>query len=165
MKKLLLIAAMIAIAFTAQGQNEKQHSIEIGAAGIYSQEFTAEKNHGNVGAEIIAAYSLDDNWRVRGTAEINGFIPNGFDRKGKTLVGISYEIAPFYLLLEGGVVCDPSSQIKFSLTGDAGAGLRFKVGKLGCIFTECVVDRSTNGRVWHSNVEVKAGYLFSIPAK
>lgn len=158
---------MIAIAFTARGQNKYDNSfkygllsnVEVGVSGIYSYEITNANHHKNVGAQLLLTKRIGDYWRLRGSAEVNGFITNGFDRFGKGLIGVSFDLLPFYLFADYGINYNPSSKSRFGLAADAGAGLQFKVGNAASLYVEGGVDRTNNGNHWQSNAEVKAGVL------
>lgn len=167
MKKKIIIAAMMAIAITAQGQSKYDNgfkygllsNIEVGIGGIYSYEITNTNHHKNAGAQLLLTKRIGDYWRIRGTAEVNGFLNNGFDRFGKGMVGVSFDLLPFYLYADYGINYNTSAKSKFGVAADAGAGLQFKVGSTTSLYVEGGVDRTNNGEHWQSNAEVKAGVL------
>jgi outer membrane protein OmpA-like peptidoglycan-associated protein len=135
-------------------------NIEVGVGGIYSYEITNAQHHKNAGAQLLLTKRIGDYWRIRGVAEVNGFIPNKFDRFGKGMLGISFDLLPFYIYGDYGVNLNPSSKSKFGLAMDAGAGLQFRLGAAS-LYVEGSVDRTNNGTKWQSNAEVKAGVLVS----
>lgn len=137
-------------------------NIEIGVGGMYSYEITNAQHHKNAGAQLIVTKRIGDFWRIRGTAEVNGFMANGFDRKGKGMVGLSFDLLPFYIFADYGACLDPSEKSKFGLAMDAGAGLQFKVGKVSSLYVEGGVDRTYNGGTWQSVASVKAGYMANL---
>ena len=169
MRKILTIAALLLAVATAQGQTTKYDNgykysllsnLEVGVGGIYSYEITNQAHHKNVGAQLLVTKRIGDYWRIRGVAEVNGFIPNKFDRFGKGMLGISFDLLPFYLYADYGANLNPSSKSKFGLAMDAGAGLQFRLGAAS-LYVEGGVDRTNNGNKWQSNAEVKAGVLVS----
>jgi len=161
---------MLLVAATAQGQSKYDNShkygllsnIEVGVGGIYSYEITNQAHHKNMGAQLLLTKRIGDYWRIRGTAEVNGFMANGFDRKGKGMVGLSFDLLPFYAFFDYGACLDPSAKSKFGLAMDAGAGLQFKVGKVSSLYVEGGVDRTYNGGTWQSVASVKAGYMANL---
>lgn len=166
MRKLITIAALLLAVATAQGQSKYDNSykysllsnIEVGVGGIYSYEMTNQAHHKDFGAQLLLTKRIGDYWRLRGTAEVDGFIANGFDRKGKGMLGVSFDLLPFYVFADYGANLNPSSKSKFGLAMDAGAGLQFKLGTAS-LYVEGGVDRTNNGNKWQSNAEVKAGVL------
>ena len=134
-------------------------NLEVGVCGIYSYEITNQAHHKNAGAQLIVTKRIGDYWRIRGVAEVNGFIPNKFDRFGKGMVGFSFDLLPFYVYADYGANLNPSSKSKFGLAMDGGIGLQFKVGNTASLYVEGGVDRTNNGNKWQSNAEVKAGVL------
>jgi outer membrane protein OmpA-like peptidoglycan-associated protein len=170
MKKLITIATLLLVAAIAQGQSKYDNrfkygllsNLEIGVGGIYSYEITNKAHHKNVGAQLLLTKRIGDFWRIRGTAEVNGFIPNGFDRKGKGMVGLSFDLLPFYLFVDYGACLNPSAKSKLGLAMDAGAGLQFKIGKVSSLYVEGGVDRTYNGGTWQSVASVKAGYMTNL---
>jgi outer membrane protein OmpA-like peptidoglycan-associated protein len=75
------------------------------------------------------------------------------------MLGISFDLFPFYVYADYGANLNPSSKSKFGLAMDGGIGLQFKVGNTASLYVEGGVDRSNNGNKWQSNAEVKAGVL------
>lgn len=167
MRKLITIAALLLVAATAQSQSKYDNSykysllsnIEVGVGGIYSYEITNAQHHKNVGSQLLITKRIGDYWRLRGIVEVNGFIQNKFDRFGKGMLGISFDLLPFYVYGDYGVNLNPSSKSKFGLAMDGGIGLQFKVGNTASLYVEGGVDRINNGNKWQSNAEVKAGVL------
>ena len=168
MRKILTIAALLLVAATAQGQNNYDNgfkygllsNLELGVGGIYSYEITNAQHHKNAGAQLLVTKRIGDYWRIRGVAEVNGFIPNKFDRFGKGMVGVSFDLLPFYVFADYGANLNPSSKSKFGLAMDGGIGLQFRLGAAS-LYLEGGVDRTNNGNKWQSNAEVKAGVLVS----
>lgn len=168
MRKILAIAALLLVAATAQSQSKYDNgykygllsNLEVGVGGIYSYEITNQAHHKNVGAQLLVTKRIGDYWRLRGVAEINGFIPNKFDRFGKGFIGVSFDLLPFYLYADYGANLNPSSKSKFGLAMDGGIGLQFRLGAAS-LYVEGGVDRTNNGNKWQSNAEVKAGVLVS----
>lgn len=166
MRKLITIAALLLVAATAQGQSKYDNgykygllsNLEVGVGGIYSYEITNAQHQKNAGAQLLVTKRIGDYWRIRGVAEVNGFIPNKFDRFGKGMLGISFDLLPFYLYADYGANLNPSSKSKFGLAMDGGIGLQFRLGTAS-LYVEGGVDRTNNGTKWQSNAEVKAGVM------
>lgn len=167
MRKLITFAALLLAVATAQGQTTKYDNgfkygllsnLEVGVGGIYSYEITNQAHHENVGAQLLVTKRIGDYWRLRGVAEVNGFIQNKFDRFGKGMLGISFDLLPFYIYGDYGVNLNPSEKSKFGLAMDGGIGLQFRLGAAS-LYVEGGVDRTNNGNKWQSNAEVKAGVL------
>jgi outer membrane protein OmpA-like peptidoglycan-associated protein len=113
----------------------------------------------NAGAQLLLTKRIGNNWRIRGVVEVNGFIRNKFDRLGKGMLGISFDLLPFYVYADYGANLNPSEKSKFGLAMDGGIGLQFNVGNTASLYVEGGVDRTNNGTKWQSNAEVKAGVL------
>lgn len=170
MRLAFTLFAMLALALTSAAQKPYRYdnghkyslwsNLEIGVGGMYSYSLQPT-HHKNFGADLRMTKRIGDYWRVRGIAEVNGFLNNGFDRFGKALVGISFDALPFYTFFDYGAAYNPSSASKFGLAMDGGIGLQFKVGS-GSFYTEAAVDRVNNGTVWQSNASVRLGYLASL---
>ena len=75
------------------------------------------------------------------------------------MLGISFDLLPFYVYGDYGVNLNPSEKSKFGLAMDGGIGLQFKIGNTASLYVEGGVDRINNGNKWQSNAEVKAGVL------
>lgn len=171
MKKVLLFVLLTVICIFANAQNQNKYdsdfkyslfsNVEVGVAGVYSYHL-GETHHQNIGASLMLTKRIGDFWRLRGLAEVNGFKPNGFDRFGKGMFGISFDLLPFYLFVDEGVVYNPSSKSRFGLALDGGAGLQFKIGDVSSIYIEGAVDRTNNGELWQSNASAKLGYMANL---
>ena len=154
MKKVILSVLMTMICvFTVAQTNTKYDNnfkyslfsnMEIGVAGVYSYQLS-DAHLKNYGASLMLTKRIGDFWRLRGLAEVNGFKQNGFDRFGKGMFGISFDLLPFYIFMDEGVVYNPSSHSRFGLALDGGAGLQFKLGNVSSIYIEGAVDRVNNG--------------------
>lgn len=170
MRLAFTLFAMLALTLTSAAQKPYRYdnghkyslwsNLEIGVGGMYSYSLQPT-HHKNFGADLRMTKRIGDYWRVRGIAEVNGFLNNGFDRFGKALVGISFDALPFYTFFDYGAAYNPSSASKFGLAMDGGIGLQFKVGS-GAFYTEAAVDRVNNGMKWQSNASVRLGYLASL---
>jgi outer membrane protein OmpA-like peptidoglycan-associated protein len=75
------------------------------------------------------------------------------------MLGISFDLLPFYVYADYGANLNPSEKSKFGLAMDGGIGLQFNVGNTASLYVEGGVDRTNNGNKWQSNAEVKAGVL------
>ena len=170
MRLAFTLIAMLVLTLTSTAQkpykydNSHKYSLwsnlEIGVSGVYS--YSLQPTHyKNFGIDLRMTKRIGDYWRLRGIAEVNGILNNGFDRYGKALVGISFDALPFYTFFDYGAAYNPSSESRFGLAMDGGIGLQFKVGG-GSFYTEAAVDRVNNGMEWQSNASVRLGYLASL---
>lgn len=167
---LLLLAtfALATLAATAQERYDYDNghkygllsNLELGAAAVYSQGLASHQH--NWGASLLLTKRIGDFWRLRGTAEVNGFAANGFDRLGKATLGVSLDLLPFYAFADYGLCLNPGATSPFGLAADAGAGLQFRLGKAGSLYMEAAVDRTNNGTAWQSNASAKVGYMASL---
>ena len=171
MKKKIIIAAMMAIAITAQAQTQKYNNghkydllsnLEIGISGQYSYALAGKA--GNWGADIRMTKRLGNNWRLRGIADINGFgRKENYDRYAKAMVGLSADFLPFYMFADYGLSYNPTAPQKFNPAGDAGIGLHFDIGRGLRFYTEVGADRTAHGNnEWSSDAFVKVGYAFNL---
>lgn len=162
-------AVLVAIAISAQAQNNYDDSFKyhLGSnVGIYpgaTFSYSLGENHkSNLGAQLMLTKRLGNNWRVRGLVGVNGLIPNGFDRYGKAMLGLSFDLLPFYLYCDYGVNYNPSGQSRFGLALDGGAGLQFRTGKYSLVYLQGGADLVNNGLVWQSNLAVTGGVAFEL---
>lgn len=155
-KTLLIIAIMAITAIGAKAQG-----VDIGGSLQYS--FAPQNLKHNVGADIIVARDLSHGFQLRAIAEVNGFIPNGFDRYGRATLGVAYSINPLYVFIDMGASIDPSDKRRLGYTADAGLGWHRRIGR-GTLFTEAALT-ATHGTKWRNNAIVRAGYMFNIKSK
>lgn len=155
-KTLLIIAIMAITAIGAMAQE-----VDIGGSLQYS--FAPQNLKHNVGADIIVARDLCHDFQLRAIAEVNGFIPNGFDRAGRATLGVAYSITPLYVFADMGACLNPSDKRRLGYTVDAGLGWHRRIGR-GTLFTEAALT-ATHGSKWQNNAIVRAGYLFNIKRK
>lgn len=117
----------------AFGQYDPSHkynffsNIEIGGAAQYSRDLTCGR--GNLGADLRLTKRLGTHCRLRGIADVDGFLRNGYDRKGSAFVGISADFLPFYAFVDGGISYNPSSVQRINPAAEAGVGLHFNIGR------------------------------------
>jgi hypothetical protein len=93
---------------------------------------------------------------------VNGFIPNGFDRYGYGMVGITAEALPFYVFGDFGLSCNPSGAHTIGLAFDAGVGLAFAIADRWRLYSELAIDRINSGKLWQSTSSVKAGVMYRL---
>lgn len=167
-RHLLLLAAtlIISAAIGQTGYNPSHKyglfsNLEIGASAQYSRSLTT--NTGNIGADFRLTKRIGKNWRVRALADVDGFLVNGFDRKGTAFVGLSADFLPFYAFLDGGISYNPSSVQTINPAAEVGVGLQFNLGPTLRIFTEVGADRTALGNNrWNSDTFVKLGTSFNL---
>lgn len=136
-------------------------NIEIGASAQYSRALST--GTGNIGADLRLTKRIGKNWRVRGLVDIDGFLANGFDRKGSAFVGLSADFMPFYVFADGGISYNPSSVQTLNPAAEVGVGLQFAVTPTLNIFGEAGADRTALGNnQWKSDAFVKLGTSFNL---
>ncbi len=156
MKKFIMIALCAFLSVVALAQE-----VDIGGSLQYS--LSPQNLKHNVGADIIVARDLCNDFQLRAIAEVNGFIPNGFDRAGRATLGVAYSITPLYVFADMGACLNPSDKRRLGYTVDAGLGWHRRIGR-GTLFTEAALT-ATHGSKWRNNAIVRAGYLFNIKSK
>lgn len=157
-KHLLLLCALILSTTAATAQSSE---VEIGASLQYCHDFTHHKP--DLGAGLRLTCQLTDVLRLRALANVNGFIPNGFDRHGTALVGLSAEYGIVYGFADVGLSLNPSSVQKINPATDIGVGLHFDVARIHHLFAETGFAATTTGvDTWNTNYFVKVGYTITI---
>ncbi len=169
MKRFLSIVALLLATVAASAQqgynSDFKYSffsnIDVGISGQYTYDLQAKC--GNFGADIRATKRIGDHWRIRGLADINGFIRKAnYDRKAKGMLGVSLDFLPFYAFMDYGVVYNSSQASRIGLAADGGIGFNFDIGRGLSLYTEAGADRTNNGNTWESNAFVKVGYSVSL---
>lgn len=161
MRKLItLIAILVTAATTMMAQNyDSNHkysfwsNLSIGGSISYNRAVFTDNTY-NIGMDLRMTKRIHDNWRIRGIADINGFIGNGFDRYGKLMAGVSLDFMPFYLFADYGTNYNPDNlgHQKFGMAMDGGIGLGWDY-----FHVEAGIDRVNNGSYWQSNTFAKVG--------
>ena len=168
-RKLTILAAcfLMAMAASAQTVNDDDppcclfSTIEAGASLQYGHDFA--HRHDNLGADLRFVFGLPKVFRLRALANVDGFIPNGFDRKGTALVGLSAEYKMGYCFADFGVSYNPSSRQRINPDAEAGLGLRYAVADRHHLFAETGFNFTANGlNVWHGDYFLKLGYTYTI---
>lgn len=157
MRKIFLIAAFIFAALTTQAQ--RNADIEVGAAVQYA--FAPQTLKHNVGGGITIQKPVTDRLSIRAIGEVNGFVPNGFDRYGCATLGVTFAMRPIYVLADAGINFNPSSAVKSGFTVDVGLGYRWNIGTRHAVTTEAAWVKSENGGIWQDNAILRFGYLFT----
>lgn len=155
-KKLFIIAALLVAAFCAKAQRA---DTQIGAAVQYSCNIQQTLKH-NVGADILVLRDLTDLVTFRAIAEVNGFIPNGFDRYSKVTVGVQCNLEPLYVFVDMGPDVNPSGKEKVGFSIDGGIGTRYAIGN-NAIIAETGFETARNGH-WIPAAFVRVGYVFGL---
>lgn len=168
MKKFLLTAffALVAMFGFAQKYNSNYKysfwsNLTLGGSVQYQRAVFTNNAH-NFGADLRMTKQIDDNWRLRGLLDVNGFLANGFDRYGKAMFGAQLEFRPFYIFADYGADWNPSGKTKIGMAGDGGLGFLFDIGRGMYMHTEVGVDIANNGNLWNHNGFVKFGYDFKL---
>ena len=160
MRKFLLFAALM-LAALAPIEAQTFNGLELGGSVQCTHQFR-DRGFVNVGAELRASLPVAPWSRLRAVVGVNGFIPNGFDRYGYGMVGITAEALPFYVFGDFGLSCNPSGSHTIGLAFDAGVGLSFAIADRWRLYSELAIDRINSGRLWQSTSSVKAGVMYRL---
>ena len=162
MKKMIfLIAAIFMLAAFAPTQAQTFYDMELGGSVQCTHQFR-ERGFVNVGADLRATLPVAEWSRLRALVGVNGFVPNGFDRYGYGMVGITAEALPFYVFGDFGLSCNPSGSHTIGLAFDAGVGLSFAIADRWRLYSELAIDRINSGKLWQSTSSVKAGVMYRL---
>lgn len=166
-RHLLLLAAALTMgaAATAQSAYDQTHhydlvsKCDIGITAQYTRKLP--QGPGNVGALLHLYKQIGTHSRFRAIGGIDGFLNNGFDRKGFAMVGLSADFLPFYVFLDGGISINPSSPQTVNPAAEVGIGLHFDIGRNLRMFTEIGADLTSNGlNKYATNGFVRFGYAY-----
>lgn len=128
----------------------------VGVAGQYSN------NHRVSGGGItaLATKRVDDLWRLRFEATLNGLSDvKGFDRYGTAMAGASFDFLSWmYLFADAGAVVNPTMATKCGLAADAGLGLNVNFGKHSMLWLEGGSDLVQNNAAWDNTFFARLGY-------
>ena len=161
MKKMIfLIAALVMLAASPMGA-QTFNGLELGGSVQCTHQFR-DRGFVNVGADLRASLPVAPWSRLRAVAGVNGFVPNGFDRYGYGMVGITAEALPFYVFGDFGLSCNPSGSHTIGLAFDAGVGLAFAITDRWRLYSELAIDRINSGKLWQSTSSVKAGVMYRL---
>lgn len=162
-KHLILLAAvaLMATAATAQSATDHYPRLEVGASLQYCHDFAHGKP--NLGADLRLTCQLTDVLRIRALANVNGFVPDGFDRYGTATVGLSAEYSMVYGFADFGLSLNPSSTQPFNPAADIGVGLRFDLARRHHLFAETGFAATATGtNAWNADYFLKIGYTVTI---
>lgn len=167
-RHLLLLAAALIMGATAQAQNaydETHHydlvsHCEIGLTAQYTRNFT--QGPGDVGAFLHVTKRIGTHSRFRVVGGVDGFLKNGFDRKGFAMMGFSADFRPFYMFLDGGVSINPSASQTVNPAAEGGIGFNFNIGRNLRMMLEAGADITSTGQNnFTPNGFVRFGYAYS----
>jgi hypothetical protein len=158
MRKFLLFVALM-MAMIAPTQAQTFEGLELGGSAQCTHQFR-DRGFVNVGADLRATLPVAEWSSLRAVVGVNGFIPNGLDRYGYGMVGITAEALPFYVFGDFGLSCNPSGTYAIGLALDCGVGLSFVITDRWRLYSELAIDRINSGRLWQSTASVKAGLLY-----
>lgn len=160
MRKIIFIAAFV-LAACAATVAQTNRNLELGGSVQCSQQFR-EVGFVNVGSDVRALISVAPWSRLRAIVGVNGFVPNGLDRYGYVLTGVSADLMPLYVFADFGLNCNPSSKHAIGMAFDGGVGLIFDMERHWSVYAELAIDRVSNGRLWQSTTAMKAGVLYAL---
>ena len=158
MRKFLLFVALM-MAMIAPVQAQTFDGLELGGSVQCTHQFR-DRGFVNVGADLRATLPVAEWSRLRALVGVNGFVPNGFDRYGYGMVGITAEALPFYVFGDFGLSCNPSGTHAVGLALDCGVGLSFVISDRWRLYSELAIDRINSGQLWQSTASVKAGAMY-----
>lgn len=161
MKKIIFLIAAIVMLAASPIQAQTFNGLELGGSVVCSHQFR-DRGFVNVGADLRAALPVSQWSRLRAVVGVNGFVPNGLDRYGFGMVGITAEALPFYVFGDFGLSCNPSGSHTIGLAFDAGVGLSFAIADRWRLYSELAIDRINSGRTWQSTSYVKAGAMYRL---
>ena len=161
MKKMIfLIAALVVLAASPIGA-QTFNGLELGGSVQCTHQFR-DRGFVNVGADLRATLPVAEWSSLRAVVGVNGFVPNGFDRYGYGMVGITAEALPFYVFGDFGLNLNPSGAHTIGLAFDAGVGLSFAIADRWRLYSELAIDRINSGKLWQSTSSVKAGVMYRL---
>ena len=158
-KKVFLIVALMVATLCAKAQF--LNGVELGGSVACSHQFR-EKGFVNVGADLRATKKVCEYSRLRAVASVRGFVPNGFDRYGTAMVGITADLLPLYVYGDFGMSCNPSGKHTIGMAFDCGVGLHFDIAERWHLFSELGIDRINSAKYWQSTPSVKAGVMYRL---
>ena len=161
MKKMIFLIAAIVMLAASPMRAQTFNGLELGGSVQCTHQFR-DRGFVNVGTELRASLPVAPWSRLRAVVGVNGFIPNGFDRYGYGMVGITAEALPFYVFGDFGLSCNPSGSHTIGLAFDAGVGLSFAIADRWRLYSELAIDRINSGRLWQSTASVKAGVMYRL---
>ena len=160
MRKFLLFAALM-LAALAPVKAQTFDGLELGCSAQCTHQFR-DRGFVNVGADLRATLPVAEWSSLRAVVGVNGFIPNGLDRYGYGMVGITAEALPFYVFGDFGLNLNPSGSHAIGLALDCGVGLSFVLTDRWRLYSELAIDRINSGRLWQSTASVKAGAMYRL---
>ena len=160
MRKFLLFVALM-MAMIAPIQAQTFDCLELGGSVQCTHQFR-DRGFVNVGADLRATLPVAEWSSLRAVVGVNGFIPNGLDRYGYGMVGITAEALPFYVFGDFGLNLNPSGSHAIGLALDCGVGLSFVINDRWRLYSELAIDRINSGRLWQSTASVKAGAMYRL---
>lgn len=158
MRKMIFFIAALMLAALAPLEAQTFKGVELGGSVACSHQFR-DRGFVNVGTDVRASLPVAEWSRLRASVGVNGFVPNGFDRYGYGMVGITAEALPFYVFGDFGLNCNPSGSHAIGLAFDCGVGLSFPIGDRWRLYSELAIDRINSGHLWQSTSAVKAGAM------
>ena len=160
MRKFFLFAALM-MAMITPTQAQTFEGLELGGSAQCTHQFR-DRGFVNVGADLRASLPVAEWSSLRAVVGVNGFVPNGLDRYGYGMVGITAEALPFYVFGDFGLSCNPSGTHAIGLALDCGVGLSFVITDRWRLYSELAIDRINSGRLWQSTASVKAGAMYRL---
>lgn len=161
MKKIVFLIAALVMLAAPPMRAQTFDGLELGGSVQCTHQFR-DRGFVNVGADLRAMLPVAEWSRLRALVGVNGFVPNGFDRYGYGMVGITAEALPFYVFGDFGLSCNPSGSHTIGLAFDAGVGLAFAIADRWRLYSELAIDRINSGKMWQSTSSVKAGVMYRL---
>lgn len=159
MKKLIIFVILMITTIYVNAQFV--NNIKLGGSISYSNQFR-NKAFSNVGIDLRTVIDVHEFLSLRVVANINGFIPNGFDRYGTVMCGIQTSEFPAYVFADFGLNCNPSGKKVIGMAFDCGLGLNYSLATRWDLYAEVGIDRINSAKYWQSTSQVKVGILYSL---
>lgn len=137
------------------------NNLKLGGSINCSNQFK-EKGLVNVGIDFRGIADVYKYVSLRAIANVNGFIPNGFDRYGTVMCGVQTSEFPVYAFADFGLNCNPSGKKIIGMTFDCGLGLNYSLASRWDLYAEVGIDRINSSKYWQSTPSVKIGILYSL---
>ena len=161
MKKIVFLFAALVMLAASPMRAQTFEGLELGGSAQCTHQFR-DRGFVNAGADLRATLPVAEWSSLRAVAGVNGFIPNGLDRYGYGMVGITAEALPFYVFGDFGLNLNPSGSHTIGLAFDAGVGLAFAIADRWRLYSELSIDRINSGKLWQSTSSVKAGAMYRL---
>lgn len=157
MKRLIILFILIVNVLCVNAQ--LSNDVKLGGSVICSNQFR-EKGVVNIGVDLRTTINVYKHLSFRGVVNINGFVPNGFDRYGTVMCGVQTDNFPVYVFGDFGLNYNPSGKKAIGMAFDCGLGLNYDIANRWDLYIELAIDRINSAKYWQSTPSVKIGVLY-----